>query len=126
MNKGKLSVNKGKRFERWLANYLSGYFKDELFSNGIARGANQSRGGAEEPDVRFPLLWIEAKRHKKCKPTHALRQAIKDTDGRIPVAVCRDDLATAVVPTEYVCLRLSDFVKLITPYMKEKMVKENS
>jgi len=76
-------------------------------------GADVRRGiqcrGEEVADVDCPVFWVEAKRGKKPNIRGALRQAIEAApEGRIPIAVVRDDHAE-----EIVTLLLDDFLDLV-------------
>lgn len=93
---------KGHDWEREVANL----FRDAGFA--ARRGLQQPRDGSEVPDVEVEGFWIECKRGRRTSPQAALRQAIAAVpDGRIPVAVCKDDRAE---PT--VTLLLKDFLTL--------------
>lgn len=104
-----LSIRKGKNFERELAAYLR--------SHGVTaeRGIGQARRSSEVPDVDVEGWWIEAKRHQRTNPKAALQQAIGDAnengEGRVPVAVCRDN-GTAMQDTT-VTMRLDDWIELV-------------
>lgn len=93
------SRRKGVAFERELVQR----FREALPESGARRGL-QSRSGKEAPDVEVPPFWIEAKRGKKPNVRAALQQAEADApQGRIPVAVIRDDRCEAFValPLDY-------------------------
>ena len=100
---------KGAGWERELAAHLR--------SEGIEaqRGIGQARRSSEVPDVDVEGWWIEAKRHQRTNPKAALQQAIADAaengEGRIPVAVCRDN-GTALQDAT-VTMRLGDWVELV-------------
>jgi hypothetical protein len=100
---------KGAGWERELAAHLR--------SEGIEaqRGIGQARRSSEVPDVDVEGWWIEAKRHQRTNPKTALQQAIADAaengEGRIPVAVCRDN-GTALQDAT-VTMRLGDWVELV-------------
>lgn len=98
---GRHSRNKGKRGEREVANALS----DAGFV-GIKRGW-QARVGSTECDVEGTPWWLEVKRGKRCNPRAAYRQAVSDTDGRMPVVVWRDDREDWMVT-----LSFKDFIEL--------------
>lgn len=93
---------KGAAYERELVYQ----FRVAMPGSGAKRGL-QFRG-AEVPDVDIPVFWIEAKRGKKPNPRAALAQAKRDTDGRIPVAVVRDDRKPA-----FIVMELHDFLTLV-------------
>lgn len=100
---GMRSRRKGAQWERALVHR----FRTELPGLPIRRGA-QARGGSEAPDVDVPGLWLEAKHGQKVNLRAALAQAIRDAGpGRMPVAICKDDRADAVV-----VVRLDDFLAL--------------
>lgn len=101
---GKASRDKGKRWERAVAAMLRPVFAD------AHRG--QQGDGARYSDVEVPHLWLECKHGRSISPRAALRQAIDDTDGRIPVAVVRDHRNDKGVPP-FVALRLTDFIELV-------------
>lgn len=100
---------KGATWERELAAHLR--------SEGIQaqRGIGQARRSSEVPDVDVAGWWIEAKRHQRTNPKAALQQAIADAaengEGRIPVAVCRDNGQPLQAAT--VTLRLGDWIQLV-------------
>ena len=93
---------KGHSFEREVA----ALFRD-LYPE-ARRGLGQPRGGKEAPDVDGTKFWVECKVGKRPNLPAALNQAVKDTDGRIPIAVCRVDRNPATVT-----LLLNDFLGLI-------------
>lgn len=100
---------KGAEWERELALYLR--------SQGLPakRGIGQARSASEVPDVDLAGWWVEAKRHARTNPKAALAQAVTGTEehgeGRVPVAVCRDN-GTAVEGAT-VTMRLADWVALV-------------
>ena len=100
---GALSRRKGARFERELVHR----FRATMPGADVRRGI-QCRG-EEVADVDCPVFWVEAKRGKKPNIRGALRQAIEAApEGRIPIAVVRDDHAE-----EIVTLLLDDFLDLV-------------
>ena len=107
---GKRSRDKGHNYERELAREL----RDRFPALDISRGLKQSRGGgAEEPDVVFPGLHIEAKRQKRPNIRAALEQAIEDaTAGVLPVAITRADRDGAVAS-----MRLEDWIELLDSWV---------
>jgi hypothetical protein len=67
------SRNKGKRFEREVANAFK-----RVFGETVRRGW-QSRGGQDDPDVIMPGLWVECKHYgRKVDLQAAHRQAKMD------------------------------------------------
>lgn len=100
---------KGATWERELALYLR--------SQGLEakRGIGQARSASEVPDVDLAGWWVEAKRHARTNPKAALTQAVADTEshgeGRVPVAVCRDNGQSVEGAT--VTMRLADWVALV-------------
>lgn len=100
---GKSQREKGKRFEREVARR----FRDVLPGYDVRRGF-QSRRGSDAPDVDVPKFWVEAKVGARTNPRAALAQAIEATDGRIPVAVCKDDRKDPVV-----MMRMDDFLDFV-------------
>jgi hypothetical protein len=100
----KLSRNKGARFEREAAAAFRRAFPD------ARRGLAQTRSGGESADViGVPGYWIECKVGARPNPLAALRQAENNSNGDIPVAVCKVDRET---PT--VTLPLADFIALLS------------
>jgi len=101
---GARSRRKGIRYERELVHR----FREAMPGADIKRGF-QSRSGEEAADVECPVFWVESKRGKKPNMRAALTQAIQAAlDGRVPIAVVRDDRAEATVT-----LLLDDFLDLV-------------
>ena len=100
---GKLSRDKGKRYEREIANYLS--------DNGFpARRGQQFSGGGDSPDVvseEFPFH-IEAKRVERLDLYKAFTQSIRDAGDKPPCVVHRKNNSEIM----FTC-RLSDLVALL-------------
>ena len=100
---GKLSRNKGKRYERELANYLS--------DNGFpSRRGQQFSGGGDSPDVvseEFPFH-IEAKRTERLMLYDAMTQSIRDAGDKPPCVIHRKNNSESM----FTC-RLSDLVALL-------------
>ena len=104
---GALSRRKGAAWERELVHL----FRRAMPGATVRRGL-QCRSGAEVPDVDCPVFWLESKRGKKPNVRAALRQATEAApNGRIPLAVIRDDRADA-----FVALSLEDFLELISEW----------
>lgn len=105
-------IRKGKRFERELANL----FRDAFPGVEVKRGL-QGRGGTEVPDVVVPHWHVEAKRGRKPNIRAALAQAIGDADsigeGKMPIAVIRDDRSEAIV-----AMRLEDFMTMAKAFAR--------
>lgn len=101
---GKASRLKGKKGERWLARRV----RAAMTSDMVVKRGIQSRDGGEVPDVDSPMVWWEMKRGKLGNPRAALAQAIEATDGRMPIAVIKDDRKEA-----FAALRLADLLALI-------------
>ena len=101
---GARSRRKGARFEREMVLR----FREAMPGAEVRRGL-QCRSGAEAADIDCPVFWPELKRGKKPHMRAALRPAIEASpDGRLPIAVVRDDRAA---PT--VTLLLDDFLDLV-------------
>ena len=109
---GKLSRNKGKRYERELARYLS--------DNGFpSRRGQQFSGGGDSPDVvseEFPFH-IEAKRTERLMLYDAMTQSIRDSGDKPPCVIHRKNNSESM----FTC-RLSDLIKLLN----ERSWNENS
>ena len=101
---GAHSRRKGAAFERELVHR----FREAMPGAEVKRGL-QYRGGEEVPDIDCPVFWPELKRGKKPNVRGALRQAINDApQGRIPVAVIRDDRSAP-----FAVIQLDDFLDLV-------------
>lgn len=102
---GALSRRKGAAYERELVHR----FRDAMPGATVKRGF-QARSGSDAADVECPVFWIEAKRGKRPNIRAALRQAIAamPDEGRIPIAVVRDDRSEATAT-----MRLDDLLDLI-------------
>lgn len=104
-----MNVNeKGHRFAREVAAKMRSSMPGET---GIKRGF-QFRRRDRAADVECPHFWLECKRGRKPVVRRALQQAIDDaghaSDGRVPVAVIRDDREEP-----FVCLLFEDFLDLV-------------
>jgi hypothetical protein len=66
-------------------------------------------GAVREADVENTPFWVECKRGRRTRIVPALEQARRDTDGRPPVAVTRNDHGEWVVS-----MYLKDWVHYIT------------
>lgn len=118
---GRMQREKGKRWEREVARR----FRDALpqHVDAIKRGAQQSRDGHDEADVRTPYFWPECKVGKAPPLMRALEQAeaeegkargVRAAGGEqnperlVPVAVVKQDRHKPVA-----LLRLDDFLELV-------------
>jgi len=111
---GKLSRNKGAVWEREVAAFLGALFQ------GAKRGVGQSRFGNNSADVEGTPFWVECKVGKTVNLRAALRQAEKETDGRVPVAVCKDNSVAGKSPEVFVVLRVADFLQLAKTFVVEE------
>lgn len=105
---GKLSRDKGKRWERAVATRMRDLFPASAGS--IKRGW-QTRSGRDGADVEgLPFrLWPEAKHGKLVGLREALRQAIEACQpGDLPVVVAKDDRSEPLA-----LMRLADWETLI-------------
>ena len=83
-------------------------FREAMPGADVKRGF-QTRSGQEAADVECPVFRVESKRGKKPNMRGALAQAIEAApEGRVPIAVVRDDRAEATVT-----LLLDDFLDLV-------------
>lgn len=111
--RGRSARIKGATFERELAKYFTDNTPLEA-----KRGIGQTRcGGSEVSDVDIPYVHVEAKRQKRCRIKAAMEQAIADANvnGKLPVAVTRDDRADILCT-----MRLDDWIHLFNAYIKEQ------
>lgn len=105
---GKLSRDKGQRWERELGHLLSDIWPD------AKRGIQQTRAANEEADCSGTPYWVEAKVGRKQNIRAAMRQAIEASDGRPPVAVVKDDSPGGGKPAQtWACMRLDDWLDLV-------------
>ena len=100
---GKMSRDKGKRGEREVATELQ-----KLFGITARRGV-QYRGGAGSPDViaDIPGVHIEVKRCERLSLYPAMKQAVDDAGGSIPIVCHRQNSKEWLV-----VVRLDDLPKL--------------
>lgn len=96
---GLMQRMKGKRVERAVAELIRRVFPD-------AKRGWQSRSGRDAPDIDCTPYWFEVKGGKCPNPRAALKQAIEDTDGRVPVVIVKDDRCEP-----FVVMRLSDWLE---------------
>jgi hypothetical protein len=127
---GKLSRDKGKRWERAVAALLR-----PIFGGTVKRGLAQARFGAsEDADVKgVPEFWVECKHGRQVNLRAALEQArgaesvsrngatrgtraeVFPRDRLRPVACCKDDRKDPVV-----VMYLDDFVSLLQEWWSLK------
>lgn len=100
---GAASRRKGHNFEREIARDLR-----KIFGEDVGRGIQTRTGTREVPDVDGTPWFIECKCGKQTNIKAALRQAAEATEGRPPVAICKDDRTEPVV-----AMRYSDWLILI-------------
>jgi hypothetical protein len=106
---GAMSRRKGADWERALVHL----FREAMPGAEVKRGL-QYRSGEEAPDVDTPCFFVEAKRGKKPNARGALQQAIGAApQGRIPLAVIRDDHQEA-----FVALLFDDFLEIVAEWWK--------
>lgn len=108
MGTGGFSRRKGKRGERLTATDLREAFLS--LAEEIRRGW-QTRAGQDDPDIKFPGVWIENKYGAKPNVRAALAQAVRDSNGGekgVPIAVIRDNRGEP-----FVVLRWSDFLHFL-------------
>lgn len=86
-----LSRTKGVSFERGIAVTLRTIWK------GAKRGIGQARAAGECPDVEGTPYWIEAKHRKRVSIGKAYAQALKDSDGRAPLVITRENRGPILV-----------------------------
>lgn len=98
--RGRAARRKGQQSERDIAALVRRVFPD------AKRGIGQARFGRECPDVDGTPYWIETKCGKNAPVRSALKQAVDDTDGRVPVVIVKDDRCEP-----FVVMRLSDWLE---------------
>lgn len=103
---GKMQRQKGKSFERSIANEFKAVYP------ATKRTLTQQRDSGEAPDIDAPGLWVEAKFHRKVPIRKAFEQAVDEVSRAkstaTPVAVTKDN-GKEILAT----LRLSDFLALL-------------
>ena len=111
---GRNSRRKGKAWERAVANDMK-----KIFGQGVRRGWQSRQGDDEADNEGVPLMWIEAKHGKTSAASvfRAMDQAIKDSDHRWPVAICKDQRyrywGNRSKPMIFVGMRKCDFEALL-------------
>lgn len=109
---GRRSRRKGKTWEREVAVLLRAVFGEH-----VKRGF-QSRSGRDGCDVEGSPSWLEAKHAQLVDIRAAVRQALRDTDGRAVLVVCKDDrkppgwLPTRPSAPPLAVMRLADWLEL--------------
>ena len=115
----KLSVDKGKRWERQVASLIS-----EAMPGAHIRRGNQNRDGSDSPDVICPWLWVECKSGKRPNPRAALAQAIEASSRRgskaIPTVFLKDDRKDPIV-----ILQMDDFLRMLKKLWHTKLEQES-
>ena len=94
---GKLSRDKGKRFEREVARRI----REEL--GGDVQRGHQSRSGKDASDITgasWPF-WTECKVGQRPNIIAAIKQAKRDTDGRPVLVVSKRDREETLVTMEW-------------------------
>lgn len=99
---GKGARRKGHNFEREIANTLKPIFEK-------ARRGFQAREGTEFCDVEGTPYWIECKRCKRVSVRAAYDQAVRDSDGREPVVISKEDRGMPLVT-----MHLETFLELLS------------
>jgi hypothetical protein len=97
-----MSRTKGAAFERGLASVLRSVWPE------ARRGIGQARSSKEVPDVDCTPYWVEAKHRKRVSIGAAFAQAKRDTDGRAPLVITRENRGPILVTLE-----LEEFLLLV-------------
>lgn len=96
-------VDKGGDFERWVAAEL------QQMLPGLTVSRLRPKPGRRNPDILTPFMAVECKAGRRPSTRQALEQALSaDIDGRIAVAVVKDDDKDPIV-----ILRFSDFGRFV-------------
>ena len=104
---GRRSRNKGKVWEREVANLFKEFWED-------ARRGFQSRAGDDEADVEDTPFWVECKVGARPNVFGAFDQAEKASDGRpILVAIKRNAKNSHEDPSCFVAMRVENFLDLL-------------
>lgn len=103
---GSLSRNKGKAFELLVARSLRVLYPNA--KRGNAQYRNNSQYEDKKADVEETPWWVECSHGTSITPSNKMLQAIKSTDGRVPVIVTRYDHCPIIAS-----MRLDDFVALL-------------
>ena len=112
---GKMSRDKGKRYELELASDLRQYGYN-------CRRGQQFCGGAGNADViGLPGIWIEAKRRERMELYSWMDQAVHDAEktGELPAVFHRKSNACTLVT-----MRLEDFMRVYNEYASGLYLKE--
>ena len=106
-NMGKLSRNKGARFERFVANKLK-----RVFGENTTRSSGQCFSGDTRADVDCPEIWVECKVGKRPNIKAALEQAEEAAGSsgseKTAVAICKWDRGEPIAS-----MRLDDFIDIL-------------
>lgn len=105
---------KGRAWEQEVARKLRA-----LFGDAVKRGLQTRGGGKEAPDVDGTPYHIECKHGRLVNLRAALAQAIRDTDGRVPVVVAKDDRSEPIV-----VMRMSDWLRLEEERLPKVLARE--
>lgn len=111
---GKLSRDKGARFEREIANRLK-----EVFGPRTIRSSGQCFSGDTRADVDCPEIWVECKVGKRPNIKAALEQAeeaigIAKSD-KTPVTICKWDRDIPIAS-----MRLDYFIEIMNLALRGK------
>ncbi len=128
---GRLSRQKGQRWERVICTLLREIFPEEIY-----RGHQHISGGAskgEGCDCEGSPFWVEGKHQKLSNPRAALLQSLKaqekKKDNRLAVAICKDDRRPAGwhvgIPLDpsTATMTLADWVTLIEDWVRLKQAQ---
>lgn len=129
---GRLSRQKGQRWERVICTLLR-----EIFPTEIYRGHQHISGGVnkgEGCDCEGSPFWVEGKHQKLSNPRAALLQSLKaqekKRDSRLAVAICKDDRRPAGwhvgIPLDpaTVTMTLSDWSILVEDWVRLKQAQK--
>jgi hypothetical protein len=105
---------KGRRWEQEVARMLR-----PLFGDSVKRGYQARGGGKEAADVDGTPYHIECKHGRLVNLRAALDQAIRDTDGRVPIVIAKDDRSPAMV-----LMRFDDWLRLEEERLPKVVVEE--
>lgn len=100
---GKLSRDKGQRFERLVSKLMQPFWPE-------AKRGFQSRNGGDAPDVDGTPYWIECKAGARPNLFAAYEQAVEASDGRPPLLVLKKDHGPVFVAMPWLV-----FEHLLTP-----------
>jgi len=106
---GKMQRNKGAAFERSLVRLFNATLPGPW-----KRGLQSRGGGKEVPDGDGPVFHIEAKHQIRPNIVAALRQAERDAENKIPVAVTKANGQSPIAS-----MRLEDWLHMANVYLSE-------